>query len=565
MRQHLAPTTITLGYSDLFGGKTTWELFEQRLRKFPLWEVVDIISRNSILLKKAEDPSDQKMQAQLCSLLFGKAADDVWRRFMMASRQHSSQPYVLFYEQLHVNFFKAAFHLLDVEPVSHTRSSDYGDLGHALLMLSDLIQNDRKRSREEFAIYLLTNHHAHKRHRTDHEFARAFELYLTDCESLRSHPDYLDLPKLAEEATGLSPEGIAVGLWSLMAEFELKSLEATIQQPTIAISRHRHFSNSGFSESEIDRIFGLLTINALELKSKIKQESLYKPFDYYPINDFPLVRFGEHVYCMSLPAFTWKSSEGFRSMFLQPGIPKDVREKFLRYSGPLFQDYVGRLLRRAVSRNPKNLLELDLIPRKTPGKIADFLLRSKKDLVIIEAKASRLSAKALANEDLHAVTERLGEIHLESARQIDNTVKAVEAGEFQSMGFGPDNVRNYYPLVVSLESNSMNWSLTPAIWEAARKEGVLTNSKVKPHQNMDVSELEILEEIIASGRLVSGMLSRKTSSEQKATLSFTNYWYFNDRETFLLRNAWLMSRFDAINRQMEQWIIDRNPGLKPDR
>src|SRR5439155_21542420 len=90
------------------------------------------------------------------------------------------------------------------------------------------------------------------------------------------------------------------------------------------------------------------------------------------------------------------------------------------------------------------------------GRSCDFVILYGDALVLIEVKATRFTLAARTEGSWSDYERAFTEIFLDSASQIDNTVRGIEAGKLLHMGIDPAVVRLYFPVVVTLEDLAMN-------------------------------------------------------------------------------------------------------------
>jgi hypothetical protein len=196
--------------------------------------------------------------------------------------------------------------------------------------------------------------------------------------------------------------------------------------------------------------------------------------------------------------------------------------------GPVFEDYVSRLLARVYPSLANRYLGPKELEGAISGKKCDFVLLYGDALVLLEAKATRFSLPARTEESWTEYEGQFNEIFLDSASQIDNTVKAIEAGKLLHLQIDPAVIRVYFPLLVTLEDLPMSRPIYRKVREDIEKEGLLQDPKVRPFQAIDIGNLEFLEIGMDSGRSLREILQEKVASDETRDQSMGNYLLSKD-------------------------------------
>lgn len=310
----------------------------------------------------------------------------------------------------------------------------------------------------------------------------------------------------------IEPDAVAAGVW--------------------AMSRSKYFSTLAFSDAEIDQFFNLVSVDADTMQKLVRErysiESL-KTFDVLPFAKHPLVTFGDYVSCVSVKLLSAKLTTGLHYVFLdEKKFDRTRRGKFLDYMGSVFEDYLSRLFGRVYPPAANRYLGPAELAGAISGKSCDYLIHYGDALVLIEAKATRFTLSARTEASWSDYQRAFNEIFLDSAAQIDNTVRAIEAGKLLHLGVDPAVIRSYYPVIVTLEDLPMNRAIYRKVREDIARSHLLEQPKVKALQATDVGEMEFLEIAMNAGASLRDILQEKVDSEEGRDESLGNYLLLRD-------------------------------------
>ena len=220
---------LRLGAEQLLGVRGTWEAVRERLSRYSLAQVLDILGRVSAVL--AQGQSSRDIQHRLLLGLFDDAAA---ARILAAIERQAAQlkkegfgdlTTVMFDELQIVNTAKAA---LLTRPADGADVPDmsFAALGEVFLMVSDLIEEapgslggvdiHTDEGWQTALQYLLVNSLFHHSQHELHVLARCHDLYLQDKPRLAGCGSYVDLPALVRSATGLGPDALWAVLFAIL-------------------------------------------------------------------------------------------------------------------------------------------------------------------------------------------------------------------------------------------------------------------------------------------------------------------------------------------------------------
>jgi len=567
---------VALGYDEVFGIKPSWDELLARLRQYSLAQVLGCLGRISGVLDHFSR-RHAEAQKRVCDGLFGDRSLVVWTGVLnwLKREKQAGAPQAtpgLFHELQLITLAKVALLTLEVDQPDGPASWDA--LAEALLMLNNLQQGvlgsnpgADPSTPEGFKVWhqhFIANGLFHHGDTEVHTFPRAYDLYLSDKPHLYSDPAYVDLPAAVREATGLEPDTFWFILFAFMAHWRTIEPNA-IAGGQWAMNPTTYFSTLTFSKADTDRFLSLVCLGVQDMKELVRSYysvGALKPFHVLPFAKWPLVRIGDNLFCVSVKLLKHKLTDGLHHLFLDDKkFDRERRGRYLDYMGSVFEDYVSRLLARVYPALAHRYVGPKELTASISGQTCDFVILYGDALVLLEAKATRFSLAARTEESWSDYERQFKEIFLDSASQIDNTIKAIEAGKLLHLGIDPAVVRLYFPLVVSLEDLPMSRPIYLKVREDIEQAGLLQDPKVRPFQAIDVGALEFLEIVLDSGRSLREILQEKVASEDGRDQSMGNYLLSKD-EPFIKGpvNTYLGDSFTKLgDRAIEVFRAHKRP------
>lgn len=524
---------VIVGYRNLLQGPSNWEQIEQRLRKYSLGEVLEKLGQISAVLNRFEKKFERSLSDQLyiCRHLFGAQADEIWSRFL-ASRVEEDPATVMFAEQQLVNAAKAALILLEPGHAS-VPNRRLNELGEALLMINDLIsdQSAPQEIRDESLAeqvkwhqYFVSNRLFHRGGRWFDNMVRSYDLYLTDRAHLKCASDYLDLPRLAESVTGLTPDELWAAIFALVSHWS----NANVGQNSIPVRLNIRDYLSKY-DLEPEKFFGFAVSPLEQVQQQVRQRytgAALQPFDALPLAKSPVLQMGDDCYCLSVKLLAEKLTVGLYHLFLRDEVDSATKDRFLTYLGRVVQDYVDSLLFRVYPpASSRYLSETELRKLIPEGKICDGIILYGDSLILLEVKATVYSLGVYAATSWSEYESKTADIFYDSAGQFHETIDAIAAGRLVCAGIDPKRVNSYFPVVVTLEDTGMMQLFYDKISKEIASRGLLQQAQTRPFQNLTLAELDRLEADIAGGRCLLDLIRDKALSEQWRGESLRNYCY----------------------------------------
>jgi hypothetical protein len=564
---------VALSYRRVYGEEATWAGLEKALAPYSLEQIFIVICRISVSLYNQTLPWNPQTQLCICKGIFGveefpRILEALKSLEAIMKRENDLSPILVFHEQQTLNLLKVAL-LLKTEDDIETIGSLAG-IGKALLMITDLLEGEPGNLLsvkhedpdyfEKWLSHILGNYLFKSDSANSYELARSHDLYLTDKEYLRGCGSYVDLIAVLKETTGLEPDS----LWSLafaMGSHWMTFSEQSIPDANMSIGITSYLmKNFNFDEKEIDQFFSLFAKGVRELQRTVCQlyttESL-RPLDVLPFAKWPLVVFDDRVYAISVPLLMQKLTTGLHYLYLDTRIEEDQRQRYLTYMGEVFEDYVHRLFNRIYPPISKRYLRLDELREDIATKYCDGLIVYEKGLVLIESKASLFALEARVGHDYTSIRDRLNDIYLDGARQLQATINILRQGFRDDRRTIPENIQWYIPVIVTLEQIPMNPLIYGEIRKMLTSNGLLIEHDVLQLQSINIDELEQIEAVLQGGISFRELFEDKISQEAEKEDSWANYLFRRRNKLPEMSNTHLDRSYKDLCDRALQYFGDR--------
>lgn len=552
---------LTGGWGDLFGTPADWEHLLERLRRYSLGDVLNICSKISAALLTAGKSGSLDFQVDICLGLFG----DRGREILDAAnrlQQRLSKPVVLFTEMALVNLAKVAILQLDAD--HKQKNKDLSALGEALLMIGELcdpqlasIRGPDDTERTALEHYALANTLFNQTPNPVHAMARAFELYFSDQQHLHGSANYCNLPERIERLTGLEPQMAWNRMFALAGHWAAITPEQVSQRAGFVDRETYLTSPLDMTRDESEKLFDLVSIPYEKLAQLIRlRYSLddLRWFDVLPLAANPLVDLNGLVFAPSAPLLFGRLFDGLHHLHLdQQKFSERERARYLSYMGTVFEDYVERLLDRAYPPLSGRFIRGTELIAQVKDKVADGLVLYGDSIIVLEAKAVRLTADVRYGADPEGYEDKIRELVLDALEQLYATIRQIQGGEIQLPG-GLEQL-HFYPVIISLEPFPLWPMVYRAITDRANEAGIAPSGRTQPWQLINVDELEIIETAVHEGLSLLEFLRAKTSRQPDVGMSVTNFIHANaDIFGRVERNAYLEQVFNRISSQAVDWV-----------
>ncbi len=543
---------INAGYEAIYGRKAGVQDAIDRLRSYTLAEILNALTRISVVLSAAQSGSGDNAlsrQKYLCDILFGSGGPAVFGAALESISAEKRATAVLFYELQLANAAKLALLALESNPCFDDRKP-LARLAEALLIISDLLRPSLEpvssTSNEDWVRFFLTNGLFHSGGSFRYERIRSYDLYLRNRDHLKDDPAYLDLPGVCRRIIGLPPIGVWGALFSLLSHWTKADLSSN------RVNGHLDFGRylSQFSLSPED-FFGFSVSSTEDVQKEIRKtcspEEL-RPYELLFLARAPILKLGDCYYCPSVKLLKKKLCSGLYHIFLDPSrTEKTERDRFLQFVGTIVEDYVNKGYERLFTRKQERWLDEKLLRTVKPrGKIADGLLVCGASIVVVETKATLYSLPVRTSGDWQTFEGKVNDTFVDAGEQIDETIQSIEAGILLPLGLNPKKIHNYFPLIVTLEDTAMSRLIYEKVAADIEKRGLLQGTKIRPFQNLTVSELDEIHGYLRNPGALIDLLRKKTFSDDWRSETFRNYCYGVLPRAISQPNSYLETLGDAV-------------------
>ncbi len=523
--------SLVLGYQDIFGAPASIEGITKRLQHHSLEFVISTVARASAVLNYSATHDDSAAgQSMLIRRLFAKTHLEVKASVDRLVAQQGTQ-FALFHERQLLNLAKIAFLTMPVAEMQAHEAADDA-IGEALLMVGELIDRgvdqdeEGAEFRKKLELYAFANTLFNQRPNVVNGLARGHDFYLQRNPRVYNPASDPDLPALIKEQTGVEPDL----LWAILFlffgyYFGLSPVE--IDQGKHVLSYQKFLRISGIAEDESNRLFALTTVEATEMQSAVKEAfglSDLRFYDVLPFAVYPMVRFADRVYCLSVPLLRNAAGPGLQYRFLdRKTFTHQGTERFLDYRGRVFEDHVSQVLSRIFGQ--RHISEAEILARAGGRPSCDHLVTYGHAVVLFECKAAIVPHGARIGMDWDNYDVFLRRAFVRAADQLLETILAIKNGAFRDLGLDAGVIETYYPMVATFELPLNQLTYQVLFTQRLLSHPILSEKSTAPIQAIDIDELEMLEVAAGAGRSLLDLLITKVSKNEFVGTSFNNVWF----------------------------------------
>lgn len=521
-----------LTYSELFGATPTMEQFTEKLKDIGLKSLMASLSNLCCVIQNDG----------VASLLLQRTLRDETLTQDMLARlrklQNWDERIIFFPQQILLTMKVALLHSPDKE--DERSVNEFRDaLVETLLIASDLLdqfltQEDRRELEKELISHLVRNFLMNATDQLRYMIPRTSLLFLKIPfeDELRASPDFIDLPGIFKEATGFELRdymslGFAVLYWFL----EQSRIRGTYQPDHQSINPTTFFSKTTIDPSvPLKMLEGLThTYNSARAASKArKQGGVGFTYDFLPFMTRPLYRVKDDVIVpISLTYLEAKfTSSIYWTIF--DHVKGQLRDKFSRFFGRVFELYVRRAVQRAIPDHPALARRVypDFVYATKHGdrKTSDVVVIYDYTAIFLEATASRIRMEATAlSGDLTAFDKDLRKIILDNAKQLTDRIRDFRNGLYTFAGIKSQDIKTIYPIIVTIQTVPEATPVWNYIRDLLKQENLLQDPGVQPLQLTDVEELEILESILPEGASFLEILRQRAADPERRNIGIKNF------------------------------------------
>lgn len=306
---------------------------------------------------------------------------------------------------------------------------------------------------------------------------------------LAARPDYVDLRAVFEQATGLSPQTFCEFVFCAATKF-ITNLEQQ-NNPGGLIITPEYFQHTRVR----DGLTGFLQQYAMTLDAlQAEHRGMAAPNDDFSIfRRHPLIEFAPGLYFCIDPGFLLEKAGRAFYWTLHGHTPAARRVHLLGYWAYLIERYVC-WMSEATYRGTGRLIPN---PRfENDDEACDLLIREGSRLVLVEIKASILTARAKYSFDPDVLREELLKKAIEGepgeakgVAQLRRSIARFQAGE-TIMGITPGEITMIYPVIVFLDKGFTSPYLSTLYREAFDRASLRRRPLVTSPFAITVADLE---------------------------------------------------------------------------
>lgn len=544
---------VTLTLKDVLGNRWSPREIGRRLGGFDRLSLAILLSKMDILLSKTSFAQGPALDISFARTMCDDALRHNAARFIVAQRRRASR-YYFFNEQqvLRLMLMTLAYSKRGRSKIA--RKEDLFAVARLLLAINnhlDPLQAYGARletlpaeaQRRLFVEMVLRNGIFNHHENFAAALARHWELFVR---LPRLRPDLpINVHDVFRQATGVSPAtylAVAFGLFSHWAPLTLENADGF----PMTIDPLTYFAKS-MLRGAVKRILPRLSAPVGWHARRHAKEAAELGSEHYAFRTLaerPLVRLSKRrLLCASWRHLQKKLTENFYYEVLS-GLPSESRRSaFQEAFGNLLEEYVRRLLRRIYGVGTGRLFELRYGPEAREA--GDGIVLYPESLVIFEVKSGRFLVSAAATGDLREFERKLDMSYLAGARQIDRVIVDFKAGRFTLDGLGPQDIRRYFPVLITIQPIPQDVFVWKMIEEKRKAAAILQGDGVQKLEIIHISELEDVEVLATAGHSFLELLEQKQAHPTYREWSFRNFLH-NHVSGEIPPNAYLSETFTEI-------------------
>lgn len=572
-----APTTgmaffsrTFVSFSDVYGREPTWSDAVENLQRYDLATILNTIGCLSSAIHNLSGDELVGVQAGLIRWLFEDRSAEVegaairMLQDIEEAEVRTPAPVVVFHELQLVNAAKLA--LLEVDYNREIEAETPDDLGDALLMVNDLIGThgetnelpsdpNTEEERQEWERFFIVNGYFHHQSSPAPDLVRCWDLYLTDRPHLRDSAVYQNLPRIAEDVTGLSPIQLWARLFAAYGHWGKGPNPSSGALPE-PLNLETHFTeNFSFEPQEEQAFWSLVAAAPEELRGEFTEheraERELAPYDILPLEKRPLVRIGNQILCPSALLMLRRMTKGLHYIFLNHLSDPDRRDDYLNYMGQVYEDYVFGLLDEQFGGMVGRLIREDELEEAAPdgAQVCDGVIVYPDGALLLEVKAKRLPLGARIKGDLDVLDDVFRDVFVDAAGQLDSVIRLIESGSLSGLGLLPSRMKRYVPVSVSLDPIPMNPFTYDRLDRELEANDYLQQDQSLPLQLLSAEDVEIFELAGSHGRNVMDMLVDRILSGGHRFAGLLNHLAINGDSLVEMPHTRLKDRFEDLTNQ----------------
>ena len=339
--------------------------------------------------------------------------------------------------------------------------------------------------------------HPNSMNRTVDLMVRSEEFYRL----LQEIPSNIDVNKVFSEAIGLTLQEYQYLICGILWQYLKISRKEILAGEGLVVD----LKLSSSVASLYNKVLPHISISLDELANEArKSTNLENEFRLWRL--YPLVRLSEHkVICIDRGFLVDKLENGvfwiIRNELAKIGESKAIFDLW----GDVFENYAASIIKRGIDsqKQPKeNYFVSPHYDQKGEDECTDIAVCSEDSLILLECKASVLSAQIKLGGDFHEFREGIAKIIEESGVKqlwdaIQNLAHVNEDKRKKIKGIDISKVEKVYPVIVladhTFSSLYMNWLLKSEFQRLVENKVLKESVEITPLTVLTIAELEQLE------------------------------------------------------------------------
>lgn len=393
---------------------------------------------------------------------------------------------------------------------------------------------------------------------------RVKDLFITIPYEQSSHHQYLDIPMLFHEATGLTLENYLFLGFALLV-LPMGQKPGAYKDNNWYVIPENYFSQSSVSKDEIEFIMKEFATDVQTLEACYRNQDNFE-YNFDSLVQHPLVTFDkQRFFPLSLGLLKDKITlQVYWILF--DYIKKEYGDNKLRrytsFMGACFEEYIYKLLTRIYPPLLNRLIkEITYSSGKSEVKTADNIIINRSSLILMETKISQLQVYLTGVVgDLEAFREDVRKIIVKAFKTIQRTKEDFQKGFLRKkLPVEPAHITNFYPIVVTYGT----FILFPLVWkiveEEIKKVPNYDSELLDWLQIIQADEIEMIEAFLeASGMTFEELLQKKIADPVYKHLSFHAIFYNEFHYLRPLKSKYINQKFDHFIEELRFKMFGQN-------
>jgi hypothetical protein len=525
---------VFITHEEVFGKRYSKEEFKNDLSQFTTEDSVILISKILTVMENEGrlNASAQKSLAQ--ELFAGVVREKILRTLNTQSDR------VVFFESQLLLVAKYAILYAKNEPANDFMGKKLYPLFMKIILgVTDLLDIGRHDVTEMQRV-AIRNMYFDSKPSFFYSIGRTEDLFIHIPIEIKTHPQYLDIAALFQEATGFSIEDYLLLGTSLTAPFIQQKLNQA-KEGNWGINPKVYFAKSNVSNIEIDLLMKEFAIDIKTLQALYSSQENFE-FNFNGLVQHPLVTFEDNNVFFPLDfsflkdkvtlQVYWIIFDHIKRRYDNRNLATYEGKKLHQYTnfmGACFEEYVYRLLKRVYPSSiigDRLVRELTYIRKKSEVKTVDNILINQSSLILIETKISQLNVYSTGIVgDLDAFRKDIKKIVVDAFKTIQRTKEDFQKGLLKNdLLVDPRRISMFYPVVITYGK----FIMFPIVWtivvEEIKKVPNYDPELLNSLQIIQADEIELIEALLSTGGIsFEQLLSRKIADRVFKTLPFHNF------------------------------------------